>query len=73
VSWLHYVGLPIQIFTQVAEIDVLQAQQIALSFMGMGNFVLTAPRTNILSANKEGIVSLGGKSYLFVIGTDFIR
>jgi hypothetical protein len=41
--------------------------------MGMGNFVLTAPRANILSANKEGIVSLGGKSYLFVIGTDFIR
>lgn len=32
----------------------------ALSYMGLYDFVLTAPRTNIISANKEGIVSLTG-------------
>jgi phosphatidylinositol glycan class W len=38
--------------------------QISLSFLGMQSFILYAPRTNIISANKEGIVSLSGRPFL---------
>lgn len=37
--------------------------QFALSFFGLERYVLNAPRTNIISANKEGIISLMGRSF----------
>jgi glucosaminylphosphatidylinositol acyltransferase len=33
----------------------------ALSFFGLERYVLTSPRTNLINANKEGIVSLTGQ------------
>ncbi|KAF9461756.1 GWT1-domain-containing protein [Collybia nuda] len=44
------------------------AQQMALSYMGLYDFVLNAPRTNIISANKEGIVSLTGYLAIHLFG-----
>ena len=45
-------------------------QQSALSHLGLESYILTAPRTSIISANKEGIVSLSGKTFspAFVFG-----
>jgi glucosaminylphosphatidylinositol acyltransferase len=40
---------------------VFLAHQIALSLFGLQKFVLYAPRSGVISANKEGIVSLTGK------------
>jgi phosphatidylinositol glycan class W len=34
----------------------------ALSLLGLENYVLNYPRTNLISTNKEGIVSLTGQS-----------
>lgn len=39
-------------------------QQIALTFGGLEEFVLWAPRDSLLSANKEGLVSLTGRHLL---------
>ncbi|KZT26017.1 GWT1-domain-containing protein, partial [Neolentinus lepideus HHB14362 ss-1] len=42
--------------------------QLMLSWTGLQNFVLSAPRTNIVSANKEGIVSLFGYLSIHLLG-----
>lgn len=42
--------------------------QVALSVAGWREFVLFAPRTNLLSANKEGIVSLFGYFAIHLLG-----
>lgn len=44
------------------------AHQVALSVAGWREFVLFAPRTDLLSANKEGIVSLFGYLALHLLG-----
>ena len=36
------------------------AHQIALSSGGLASYVFNAPRANVISANKEGLVSLVG-------------
>jgi hypothetical protein len=43
------------------------AHQMALSLLGWQNYVLHAPRTNLISANKEGLVSLSGTRPFFLI------
>ena len=44
------------------------AHQVALSVAGWREFVLFAPRTDLLSANKEGIVSLFGYFAIHLLG-----
>jgi len=44
------------------------AHQVALSVAGWREFVLFAPRINLLSANKEGIVSLFGYLAVHLLG-----
>ena len=44
------------------------AHQVALSVAGWREFVLFAPRTNLVSANKEGIVSLFGYFAIHLLG-----
>jgi len=44
------------------------AHQVALSVAGWREFVLFAPRTNLLSANKEGVVSLFGYLAIHLLG-----
>ncbi|PPR02804.1 hypothetical protein CVT26_009590 [Gymnopilus dilepis] len=46
------------------------AQHIALSHFKLKEYVLSAPRTSLLSANKEGLVSLLGED--FHSGHDFV-
>lgn len=36
-------------------------QQLALSYFGLRDYLLFAPRTSLISANKEGIISLPGE------------
>jgi phosphatidylinositol glycan class W len=50
-------------------------QQSALSHFALESYILTAPRASIISANKEGIVSLPGKRFspAFVFGVFLIR
>ncbi|KAG6911371.1 hypothetical protein DXG01_001042 [Tephrocybe rancida] len=48
---------------------VASAQQMTLSSLGMHDFLLNAPRTGIISANKEGFVSLAGECPLGLSGT----
>ncbi|KAJ7081634.1 GWT1-domain-containing protein [Mycena belliarum] len=43
-------------------------QQIALSLFGLKHYVRTAPRLNIISANKEGFVSLAGYLSIHLLG-----
>ncbi|KAJ6484961.1 GWT1-domain-containing protein [Mycena vulgaris] len=43
-------------------------QQIALSVLGLKDYVRTAPRVNLISANKEGIVSLPGYLSIYLLG-----
>lgn len=38
-----------------------EVQQIALSQLKLKDYVLSAPRTSLVSANKEGLVSLLGE------------
>ncbi|KAG6380285.1 GWT1-domain-containing protein [Boletus reticuloceps] len=42
--------------------------QFALSFMGLEAFLLKAPRSNIIYANKEGLISLLGYLSLHIMG-----
>ena len=55
--------------------SVPAGQQSALSHLGLESYILTAPRTSIISANKEGIVSLPGKRFSppFVFSVFLIR
>ncbi|KAF7362305.1 GPI-anchored wall transfer protein [Mycena venus] len=43
-------------------------QQLALSVFGLKDYVRTAPRLNLISANKEGIASLGGYLSIHLLG-----
>ena len=40
------------------------AHQIALASGGLMDYVMNAPRDDLVSANKEGLISLAGLSYL---------
>ncbi len=40
--------------------DTILVHQIALSSGGLMEYVLNTPRVNLMSANKEGIISLTG-------------
>ncbi|KAH0831252.1 GWT1-domain-containing protein [Lanmaoa asiatica] len=42
--------------------------QFTLSFVGLENFLLNAPRSNVIYANKEGLVSLLGYLSLHIMG-----
>ncbi|KAJ8508122.1 hypothetical protein ONZ45_g9591 [Pleurotus djamor] len=46
---------------------VAMAHQLGLS-LGLEDFVLSSPRVNIISANKEGLVSLPGYFAIYLIG-----
>ncbi|KAF8166623.1 GWT1-domain-containing protein [Mycena galopus ATCC 62051] len=43
-------------------------QQLALSVFGLKDYVRTAPRVNLISANKEGLVSLAGYLSIHLFG-----
>ncbi|KAI6041480.1 GWT1-domain-containing protein [Pisolithus marmoratus] len=43
-------------------------QQCLLSFAGLGDVLLNAPRSNIILANKEGLISLLGYFSIHIIG-----
>ncbi|KAJ6524486.1 GWT1-domain-containing protein [Mycena capillaripes] len=43
-------------------------QQLALSSFGLKHYVRTAPRLNLISANKEGIASLAGYFSIYLLG-----
>jgi len=47
---------------------VALSHQIALSFLGLEQYVLNSPRTNLFSANKEGIASLTGYMAIHLLG-----
>ncbi|KAF9483265.1 hypothetical protein BDN70DRAFT_873954 [Pholiota conissans] len=47
---------------------VALAQQAALSQFNLRDYVLTAPRTSLISANKEGLVSLTGYLAIQLLG-----
>jgi glucosaminylphosphatidylinositol acyltransferase len=47
--------------------EIRTAHQVVLSF-GMRDYVLLSPRTNLLTANKEGIVSLMGYFSIHLFG-----
>ncbi|KAF5310303.1 hypothetical protein D9611_012038 [Ephemerocybe angulata] len=49
-------------------ISVAVAQQAALSQYGLKEYVLNAPRTTLISANKEGLVSLPGYLAIHLLG-----
>ncbi|KAL0564054.1 Glucosaminyl phosphatidylinositol (GlcN-PI) nositol acylation protein [Marasmius crinis-equi] len=49
-------------------ITVAILHQIALSKLGLENYVFTAPRVSVISANKEGIVSLSGYLAIHLLG-----
>lgn len=61
---------PIMIYLPVSLLGVLIAvgQQSALSHFGLESYILFAPRTSIISANKEGIVSLSGYLAIHLLG-----
>ncbi|EDR10435.1 uncharacterized protein LACBIDRAFT_152132, partial [Laccaria bicolor S238N-H82] len=61
---------PMMIYLPVSLLGVLIAvgQQSALSHFGLESYILTAPRTSIISANKEGIVSLSGYLAIHLLG-----
>ena len=50
---------------------VLMAHQWALSYGGLSEFVLHAPRTSFISANKEGLGSLPGFLGIALMGSAF--
>ncbi|THH17244.1 hypothetical protein EW146_g3541 [Bondarzewia mesenterica] len=60
---------PLIAYSSVSMIGVLVAlaQQLLLS-LGLGSYVLYSPRTNLISANKEGIVSLTGYLAIHLLG-----
>ncbi|KAF8893060.1 GWT1-domain-containing protein [Infundibulicybe gibba] len=64
-------GVHWNFFITLALLPILEryaTQQFILSFMGMQNFVLNAPRKDIFSANKEGIISLTGYLAIHLLG-----
>ncbi|KAG5735242.1 GPI-anchored wall transfer protein 1, partial [Termitomyces sp. T112] len=67
---LQVVLHPVVKHVSVALLGVLVAfaHQLTLSYLGMHQFVLHAPRVGIISANKEGLVSLAGYLGLHLLG-----
>jgi len=61
---------PIILRVPISLVGVLLAisHQTALSFFGLESFVLHAPRTDLISANKEGLVSLTGYLSIHLLG-----
>ncbi|KAH0591190.1 hypothetical protein H2248_001282 [Termitomyces sp. 'cryptogamus'] len=67
---LQVVLHPVVKHVPVALLGILVAfaHQLTLSFLGMHQYVLHAPRVGIISANKEGLVSLAGYLGLHLLG-----
>ncbi|TEB32745.1 GWT1-domain-containing protein [Coprinellus micaceus] len=61
---------PIIIYLPISLIGILVAvaQQTVLSRYGLKEYVLNAPRTSLVGANKEGIVSLTGYLAIHLLG-----
>ncbi|TFK43019.1 GWT1-domain-containing protein [Crucibulum laeve] len=61
---------PILIRLPISVVGALIAcgQQAALSQLGLQSYVLTVPRTSLISANKEGIISLTGYLSIHLLG-----
>lgn len=61
---------PFMIYLPVSLLGVIVAvaHQISLSSMGLMDYVLHAPRTSLVSANKEGLVSVTGYLALHLLG-----
>ncbi|KAE9408960.1 hypothetical protein BT96DRAFT_962565 [Gymnopus androsaceus JB14] len=61
---------PVMIYVSVTAVGIVVAivQQLLLSKFGLSEYVLDAPRVNLISANKEGIVSLLGYFAIHLLG-----
>lgn len=61
---------PVIIHLPISLVGILVAMghQLALSQYGLKDYVLHAPRTSLLSANKEGLVSLPGYLAIHLLG-----
>ncbi|GAW08497.1 GWT1-domain-containing protein [Lentinula edodes] len=61
---------PVMIRVSVTAIGIVVAisQQLLLSKFGLSDYVLNAPRVDLISANKEGIVSLPGYFSIHLLG-----
>ncbi|KAJ3826791.1 GWT1-domain-containing protein [Lentinula raphanica] len=61
---------PVIIRMSVTTLGIIAAilQQILLSTFGLSDYVLNAPRISLVSANKEGIVSLPGYFAIHLLG-----
>jgi hypothetical protein len=57
------VSYPILIFVVFLCLNGNAVQQLLLSRLSLKEYILNAPRISIISANKEGIVSLLGTSH----------
>ncbi|KIL66037.1 hypothetical protein M378DRAFT_161257 [Amanita muscaria Koide BX008] len=67
---LQVVLHPLILRTSVSLLSIIVAiaQQVVLSYGGLQDYVLNAPRTSLVSANKEGIVSLPGYLAIHLLG-----
>lgn len=54
--------------TSILALIISLCYEVALHFTSLSKFILTAPRTDILSANKEGIFSFLGYLAIFLSG-----
>jgi phosphatidylinositol glycan class W len=52
-------------------VSVFSAQQLTLSWLGGQQIVFHAPRTNVFTANKEGLISLLGQFILILYKSTF--
>ncbi|KAI0356839.1 GWT1-domain-containing protein [Trametes cingulata] len=61
---------PVMVHVPISLLGVIVAisHQLALSLGGLQNFVLEAPRVGVISANKEGVVSLTGYLAIHLLG-----
>jgi hypothetical protein len=58
--------LPIR-YSAVVGFILLSVHQLALSALGLSDFIFWAPRVSLWSQNKEGLASLGGFFALYLI------
>ncbi|KAG2006940.1 GPI-anchored wall transfer protein 1 [Coprinopsis cinerea AmutBmut pab1-1] len=61
---------PVLVYLPISMVGVLVGlgQQLALSQLGLRDYVLNAPRDNIISQNKEGIISVVGYLAIHLLG-----